>query len=960
MAQSFQMSEGFKKDVDAFDPFFKEVENYYSAERGMRSSIAERMANGQNGYAIITTEEVKEGSKVLESFVQHKEKLGFKVHVVTESAWGGGVGRDAAHKIRTWLQENHEGLNLLYCFFIGNPHPDTGDLPMVKMGNLMKNTAEELKEYQEKYKVTPEVSADGKLLKNTGRYPTDYYYADLSGEWDHDGDTHLGERADFREGGIDGVWEVLVGRLPYYGEESQYGKLEDVDTILKRTIDYENASDVSWRNNLFYVGGANVRFGLLRTHFLEKNGAGYTFYRHSEGFGYEPDKVKWKGPDVVKAQTGDDKYGMVIYQEHGSPRGMAGMMSNKQAVTLNADYPTYFYLGGCDVARPEYSENVCYALLRGAGIGVRGGTRSVTGIVGTERIRSVAGYERLYFGMSQGEAHWDELSALRLKNGGKPGEIDVTRPISMTNYLMTLYGDPSVVVMPKNLRTSLVLSPNRDLTFRHQSKSSLPLSQTFRVFNNTDQSQKYTVSSVAGLRVNKDAFTLKAHEAIDLEVAFAQQEALPLGKTTYQFKVSNGEKSEQRSMTAEVYPRSILAYHSLDAPRRRVRSFGYRGRSAEERVATFKILEATPDVTYATLVKGTNSGFNIPNPGPESFTFSFRFKYASKVNEGNQPRPIVHLFRAGKTECLEVEVESEVLKVRLNTTRGQNNEEPSVVHLEMPDVVADEWYQMILVFDKADKKATLMVNDREVTAEADFGVNQSVMLDWSRHAMERTSVNVYLDEVYAAGYVVKGNELAHLKRGLILNPTMPKKNSSVNPEKVTLSWEASLPLSKKVQEYVIAVSESPTKFNGRMYKTSSTSLSLEHLKNDTTYYWKLGYRLGGKNYFGEGMQVFSTDRSIQPFVASIHVNPAALGYAVIHDNTYAKSIARFVRQQGTRVPVFFSKLEGPDWLQIHPDGSLFTPFGPPAGSEGDNTFKASVATENGSSIEFDFVVPVRK
>ena len=50
-----------------------------------------------------------------------------------------------------------------------------------------------------------------------------------------DGDGNYGERyGDFGDGGVDRYWEVLVGRIPYYGS------ISDLDNILQKTINYEN------------------------------------------------------------------------------------------------------------------------------------------------------------------------------------------------------------------------------------------------------------------------------------------------------------------------------------------------------------------------------------------------------------------------------------------------------------------------------------------------------------------------------------------------------------------------------------------------------------------------------------------------------------------------------------------------------------------------------------------------
>ena len=148
------------------------------------------------GYLILTTDNIVNNSTMLANFVAHKQSRGWNVMVRTEADWGGGTGPTGATNIRTWLMANYVSLDLLYVLLIGNPHPDSGDVPMSWYD-------------------------DGK-----GIAPTDALYWDLS-----------------TATGWDKYWEVVVGRIPYYGTMSI------VDAILQKTINYENSQKVLWRRN---------------------------------------------------------------------------------------------------------------------------------------------------------------------------------------------------------------------------------------------------------------------------------------------------------------------------------------------------------------------------------------------------------------------------------------------------------------------------------------------------------------------------------------------------------------------------------------------------------------------------------------------------------------------------------------------------------------------------------------
>ena len=185
--------------------FDEQHPNYEHAASTARASLpaaaqAALSATGNPGYVIITTAAIQAASTQLAGFVAHKESKGFDVQVVTEADFGGGVGDAAAENIRTWLQGRYISDNIEYVLLVGNPHPASGDVPM-KMLYPRNNEGDEYKES-----------------------PSDYYYADLTGNWDLDGDGYYGEWGhDFGAGGVDRNWEVLVGRIPVYDDATTNG-----------------------------------------------------------------------------------------------------------------------------------------------------------------------------------------------------------------------------------------------------------------------------------------------------------------------------------------------------------------------------------------------------------------------------------------------------------------------------------------------------------------------------------------------------------------------------------------------------------------------------------------------------------------------------------------------------------------------------------------------------------------
>ena len=181
------------------------------------------------GYVIITTDAIYDASyskAAIDAFKAQKDSHGYTTYIITESVWGGATGDETADKIRTWLHDNYEPAekNIKYALLIGNPHPVTGDVPM---------------------KITYPGGGD-----STRDVPTDYYYNDLSGDWDLDNDDRYGEKIDdFGPGGIEPGYDIIVGRIPHYPSDTS----TDLNDILTKIIDYNDDTyngACSWRTSV--------------------------------------------------------------------------------------------------------------------------------------------------------------------------------------------------------------------------------------------------------------------------------------------------------------------------------------------------------------------------------------------------------------------------------------------------------------------------------------------------------------------------------------------------------------------------------------------------------------------------------------------------------------------------------------------------------------------------------------
>ncbi len=394
---------------------------------------------------------------LIETFVEHKRRRGFEVYVIDETEWGGGEGDQAADNIRQWLQVNYLSLNLRYVLLLGDPRP-FGDVPM--RGTRPANNA-----YQ--------------YWASNPSVPTDFYYAELDGDWDLDDDGHLAEFGvlphqiqmgspasfhpndltdDLGPGGANRDAEVAVGRIPFYGN------IDDLDHILQKTMDYENTpeEDTLWRQSALLAAEGQRRafFGeLIRTEIMEPQG--YSTHRvydvedcwdHSTQQDINclspidgvPDSLICT-PDQVELVIDEHRPGFVAWLTHGSGRGAQSVMLQSNARSLPDDQPFFTFQASCYNSQPALPDNLAYELLKNGAIGT----------IGAATISHGPGSPMPSLVHDAGNAGMAYNYALRLIGEGmSAGEAlnDLRRDVGLQNrwwywknYLtFNLWGDPSV------------------------------------------------------------------------------------------------------------------------------------------------------------------------------------------------------------------------------------------------------------------------------------------------------------------------------------------------------------------------------------------------------------------------------------------------------------------------------------------------------------------------------------
>lgn len=376
-------------------------------------------------YVIITTSAIQAASADLMDFVASKEARGFTVQVVTEGTWGGGTGDAAAENLRSWLQANYlSSPSIEYVLLIGNPHPSTGDVPM-KMC------------YPQYYDMDyPDC-------------PTDFYYAELTADWDADNDGKYGEYDDdFLDFGQTPprAAEVAVGRIPYYGS------IADLDHILSKIIDYENApaSSISWRENVLlpmkpsdastpgYQLGEEIKDDVL----VPNAWTYHRVYEEDYGLSPAPETTPCNEDKVTYAWTGSE-FGAVFWWTHGSSTSASYVMDLAHAATLDDEHPGFTFQASCLNGKPETTNNLGYSLLKNGCISTVSasrvswyeqeqtsfaGTATNSGMAFEYSLRLIA--DEMYAG--------DALNDIRL-------DVSTNDEVLWMNYLdFNIYGCPAV------------------------------------------------------------------------------------------------------------------------------------------------------------------------------------------------------------------------------------------------------------------------------------------------------------------------------------------------------------------------------------------------------------------------------------------------------------------------------------------------------------------------------------
>ena len=453
-----------KHGTQAYDPqvvpYLGRLANATQARQWYGPSWQDRADTAKKiGYVIMVPDALAKKSTQLAKFILHKQKLGFAVTWVRNkdlAAITVGPKAGDAERMRFWLQQNYKKLNLKYLLIIGNPDPDSKGVPM-KMTYAYYNN-----------------------LSYSQITPSDYYYADLTGNWDLDGDGKVGEYPDDEgAGGIDWTPELYVGRIPIYDNN-----VKAMDRILAKTIAYAtDRGDKAWRQRvlqpaamLFYenqygqthyrIDGATMAKAIWDKCIKPKNFSHTTLFEED---GVDPSNLKGDIPltrdNVIKEWR--KGYGLVTWFGHGSPEGVYrtiwstdkdkdkipdyGEISSPAFLTyddvakLDDTRPSVVFHGSCSNGKPEQAYNIGYGLLLNGAVATVSSTRIAVVMLGggySTSKSNIFGVEMDFTDLAlAGKPLGEALFAAKLKLNEQLGMLTW-----FTRVQLSLYGDPALTM----------------------------------------------------------------------------------------------------------------------------------------------------------------------------------------------------------------------------------------------------------------------------------------------------------------------------------------------------------------------------------------------------------------------------------------------------------------------------------------------------------------------------------
>jgi hypothetical protein len=291
-----------------------------------------------------------------------KNAKGVKTVILSNFTEYGDPTDDNATKIRKMIQEFYEKEEIRWVLLAGDAQDDLIPIRMVYNPDVID---------------VPDTPSEP--VGNDYYKPTDFYYAELTGNWNTDGDSNYGESARYNTQGVDEIdWipEVYVGRLPA-------NDATELGNMVTKTIKYESNPEIGdWMNKMLLAGVISDTAGQeppdgedesRLTEYIWKNYVepemNFTHLYKSTYFSvntsvHSSDRVEEINDALDFRDEINSGYSTVIFAGHGSPSAYSSKSlafnlytNTLAALSSNTNMPSLVYADACTTASYDYNDN---------------------------------------------------------------------------------------------------------------------------------------------------------------------------------------------------------------------------------------------------------------------------------------------------------------------------------------------------------------------------------------------------------------------------------------------------------------------------------------------------------------------------------------------------------------------------------------------------------------------------
>lgn len=431
------LAEEFASRLFANYPQTKEWYHLPSSQKGFKSTY---------DYVIITTEALESS---VDTLVAWKGGIGYGVKVATTSWISTNYAQgDLAERIRNFLIDKYpqSQWGIRYVLFVG-------DVTEVPMRQCFPYPSEH---------------------DSAGSYSpwTDYYYADLTGDWDSDGDGYYGEVG---QDNFDLIPEITPGRIPW-------GDPATVQAICEKLVNFESdggnwkddallLAAITWYGNEDWSGNPKTDGACLMEEMIEDIlPPSSSYIRLYEDAGLDPSSYSHEDSlctSNVVSYFNSGHYGICNWSGHGNWYGSyrriwswddgdgvpessgdsaefhsTAFISTDHVPLLDDNYPSIIFGSSCSNGVPE-EDNIGKNLLKNGSVGIVVATRVAFGAWGWNDENdggcNSLDYWFYHYLVNNSEKVGDALMSAKLHYLDYFGNTDLQNV-----YEFTLYGEPGL------------------------------------------------------------------------------------------------------------------------------------------------------------------------------------------------------------------------------------------------------------------------------------------------------------------------------------------------------------------------------------------------------------------------------------------------------------------------------------------------------------------------------------